>query len=210
MVLLTPGLLPQEFVDELLQLPPPRLLDEPFGPLLLLLRVPDRTVPGFTAALDQCVRRGLTQPGVGGPSTSGAGFGVVTAEVPAVQRDPARDAEADHASLLAELDASTHYVFPLRPGAGPLGIGRSRDNALVLRDDSVSQLHAEIHVGADGVSVSDVDSKNGTWVGGTRLAPNTPRWLQPMDSLRFGRVQAFTCAPTVLRSVLRRRLRQLL
>lgn len=210
--LLTSGhLLPQELVEELLQLSPAGLLAEPYGPLLLLLKVPARPVPEFTAALEQSTRHDVLRPAAARPTTSGAlGFGVATTEVPTMHRERAPGGDVDHTRLLAELDAATHYVVPLRAQGLPLRIGRSRQNGIVLRDDSVSQSHAEIRIDGDGVAAVDLQSKNGTWVGGTRLVPGAPRWLQPMDSLQFGRVQGFTCAAAVLRSVLRLRLHQLL
>lgn len=190
-------------MESLLQLSPSDLRQQALGALLLLVKVPHRPPPGFTASLEHFTLRDAARPSL-------TGIGLPTTELPAVQREPDRGLEPDQVGLLAELEDSVHCVVPLGPAPGSVRLGRSRTNALVLRDDSVSQTHAEIFVQDDGVSIVDLGSKNGTWVNGARVQDGAPRWLQPMDRLQFGRVEAFTCAPAVLRSVLRHRLRQLL
>lgn len=204
MALFTPGqLLPHEFVEALLQLTPQELERDPYGPLLLLVRVPGKPSANFSSSLEEFTLRG-------GARASLTGIGLPTAELPAVSRDADHTLEPDQVGLLAELESSVHCVVPLRPAEAPLRIGRSRSSPLLLRDDSVSQAHAEIAVRDDGVFLTDVGSKNGTWVNGARLEPRVERWLQAMDRLQFGRVEGFTCAAPVLRSVLRHRLRRLL
>lgn len=196
-------LLPQEFVEALLQTSPANLRKEPFGPLLLLVRVPSKPPSDFASALER------STPTRAAPASS-PGTGFATTELPTVQRDPEEPLDPDQVGLLAELESSVHCAVSLPPAATPLSIGRARDNSIVLRDDSVSQAHAEITVRDEGVALLDRQSKNGTWVNGLRLEAGRPRWLQPMDRLQFGRVQAFTCTAPVLRGVLRHRLRQLL
>lgn len=204
MTLFTAGqLLPHEFTEALLQLSPGELEREPYGPLLLLVRVPGKPSASFTASLEEFALRGGTRASL-------TGIGMPTAELPAVSQDPEQGLEPDQVGLLAELESSVHCAIPLSAVEAPLRIGRSRSNAVLLRDDSVSQAHAEIAVRDEGVFLTDVGSKNGTWVNGARLEPSVGRWLQPMDRLRFGRVEAFTCTAPVLRSVLRHRLRRLL
>lgn len=195
--------LPQEFVEALLQMSPTHLRNEPFGPLLLLVRVPPKPPADFASALER------STPTHAGPSSLPP-TGFATTELPTMQRDPEESLDPDQIGLLAELESSVHCAVPLPPRGTPFSIGRSRDNSIVLRDDSVSQIHAEITVHEDGVALVDRQSKNGTWVNGLRLEAGRPRWLQPMDRLQFGRIQAFTCTAPVLRGVLRHRLRQLL
>ncbi|HET9989613.1 MAG TPA: sigma 54-interacting transcriptional regulator [Kofleriaceae bacterium] len=50
-----------------------------------------------------------------------------------------------------------------------LAIGTAEDNALVLRDTAVSRYHLELARTADGVAVTDLGSRNGTWVHGVRV-----------------------------------------
>ncbi|MCW5836155.1 MAG: sigma 54-interacting transcriptional regulator [Labilithrix sp.] len=52
----------------------------------------------------------------------------------------------------------------------PIVVGASRDVALVLQDPKVSRLHAELSPRADGLWVTDLGSKNGTWIEGIRVA----------------------------------------
>ncbi|MBX3200347.1 MAG: sigma-54-dependent Fis family transcriptional regulator [Labilithrix sp.] len=52
----------------------------------------------------------------------------------------------------------------------PIVVGASKDVALVLQDPKVSRLHAELSPRADGLWVSDLGSKNGTWLEGIRVA----------------------------------------
>ncbi len=51
-----------------------------------------------------------------------------------------------------------------------LAIGTAEDNALVLTDAAVSRYHLELHRTPAGVEVIDLGSRNGTWVGGLRVA----------------------------------------
>lgn len=50
-----------------------------------------------------------------------------------------------------------------------LAIGTAEDNALVLRDPTVSRYHLELQRTADGVALVDLGSRNGTWVAGVRI-----------------------------------------
>ncbi|CAN5904604.1 hypothetical protein BH11MYX3_BH11MYX3_26690 [soil metagenome] len=50
-----------------------------------------------------------------------------------------------------------------------IAIGTSEDNAIVLTDPTVSRYHLELRRTASGVQVTDLGSRNGTWVGGVRL-----------------------------------------
>jgi hypothetical protein len=195
-------LLPRELVEALIQTSPSDLRGEPFGPLLLLVELPEASDAAFGQTLEQHALRGA--PRLSLPST-----GFATTELPTLQRDPDEVLEADQVGLLAELAVAPYCALPLSP-AGTRQIGRARTNSIVLRDSSVSQTHAELSVQEDCVSLVDLSSKNGTWVNGVRLTPGVPRWLQAMDRLQWGRVRAFTCTAPVLRSVLRHQLRQLL
>ncbi|MEO8702698.1 MAG: sigma 54-interacting transcriptional regulator [Kofleriaceae bacterium] len=50
-----------------------------------------------------------------------------------------------------------------------LAIGTSEDNALVLADPTVSRYHLELRRTGAGVAVTDLGSRNGTWLGGVRV-----------------------------------------
>jgi DNA-binding NtrC family response regulator len=51
----------------------------------------------------------------------------------------------------------------------PLTIGSSDDNQLTLSDPLVSRYHLELQRGASGVQLTDLGSRNGSFVGATRL-----------------------------------------
>jgi pSer/pThr/pTyr-binding forkhead associated (FHA) protein len=71
---------------------------------------------------------------------------------------------------------------------GRVVIGRSDGSDLRLPDPSVSQRHASIRAqGAEYVLV-DEGSTNGTWAGGIKLGPHTPRLIKSGDLVRVGRV----------------------
>ena len=74
-------------------------------------------------------------------------------------------------------------VFPLPPGDHVLG--RSEEAQIRIEAPGVSRLHARIVVTDDGAAIEDLASKNGTFVGETRLDGPTP--LHDGDHIRLGR-----------------------
>jgi hypothetical protein len=69
--------------------------------------------------------------------------------------------------------------------SAPLTIGRGGQNDLVLSgDDFASARHVRIESRRDGVWVQDLDSTNGTYVNGARVAG--AQRLEPGDVLRVG------------------------
>ena len=72
--------------------------------------------------------------------------------------------------------------FPLLPGANI--IGRDSDLPVALNGTTVSRRHARIIVRADGASIEDSGSKNGTFVGGVRVV--SPLRLTHGDEIHFG------------------------
>ena len=73
--------------------------------------------------------------------------------------------------------------FPLN--SAPVTVGRGGQNDLVLDgDEFASSRHARIEVRGDGVWVQDLDSTNGTYVNGSRVAG--AQRLDPGDVLRVG------------------------
>lgn len=55
-------------------------------------------------------------------------------------------------------------------GTEPLTIGRSSESGLVIRDDYTSSHHARLMLWGDQWMIQDLDSTNGTWHDGTRVA----------------------------------------
>ena len=77
----------------------------------------------------------------------------------------------------ATRDAVSRIVITSGPKAGlelplgsePLTIGRSSESGLVIRDDYTSSHHARLLLRGDTWAVQDLDSTNGTFVGGKRV-----------------------------------------
>ena len=84
--------------------------------------------------------------------------------------------------VLVQSGRSAGAVFPLRPGANP--IGRAAGNAMVLDDDKVSATHARIEMGDGVATLADLDSTNGTRLNGEPVGP--PARLQPRDVIQVG------------------------
>ena len=74
---------------------------------------------------------------------------------------------------------------PITPGAVTFGRDPARAN-IVLQHGSVSGAHATI--GLQPLSVTDVGSTSGTWLGQERLIPNTPRNVEPNALVAMGPV----------------------
>lgn len=107
-----------------------------------------------------------------------------------------------------EVEAEVHDEFPfpddeLQPGqalllvkhgpnagstflvqADATSLGRSTDSDVFLDDVSVSRRHAEIRRGADGFTIHDLGSMNGTYVNRERVEMTT---LAQRDEVQIGR-----------------------
>ncbi|MFT2817381.1 FHA domain-containing protein [Leifsonia sp. A12D58] len=112
---------------------------------------------------------------------------------PAMARTPAADLpteaiasshtpSAPSAPSRANTQNSTRLVITSGPKAGtefPLGsdsitIGRSSDSSLVIRDDYTSTHHARLMLWNGEWMIQDLDSTNGTFLNGVRVAVPTP------------------------------------
>ena len=68
-----------------------------------------------------------------------------------------------------------------------ISIGRSNDNDMVLKDDSISRFHSELHLTRDGhFAVTDLDSLNKTFVNGQDVKTTA---LNSGDRLKLGEVE---------------------
>jgi hypothetical protein len=116
----------------------------------------------------------------------------------------------DRIQLLAKLSGARHFVLPLFKRTSQsseetrLLVGRVEGCDVMLRHFSVSKQHAWFQVDRSGaLYLTDAQSLNGTRVNGKSLQPGEPQWIQSLDHLQFGSISAFTCAPLVLRSMLK-------
>jgi pSer/pThr/pTyr-binding forkhead associated (FHA) protein len=67
-------------------------------------------------------------------------------------------------------------------------IGRAPNNDVVLRDVSISKLHAWFEVDGGVFRLHDAQSVNGTWVDGQRLLADGPVIVRSGTQIRFGRM----------------------
>src|SRR3954470_6640127 len=67
-------------------------------------------------------------------------------------------------------------------------LGRGQGSDVPLPDPSVSTRHATIRAQGPDYAIVDEGSTNGTWVGGVRLLPQSPRVVKTGDLIRVGRV----------------------
>jgi DNA-binding winged helix-turn-helix (wHTH) protein len=72
--------------------------------------------------------------------------------------------------------------FNLDPGENL--IGRDRDAVVWIDDESVSRRHARISIGAEGASIEDLDSKNGTYLNGRKTRGSAS--LSNRDIVKIG------------------------
>jgi pSer/pThr/pTyr-binding forkhead associated (FHA) protein len=75
-------------------------------------------------------------------------------------------------------------------------VGRGETCSIVLPDDSVSRIHAQIVRQQTGYYVSDLDSSNGTQLNGVPL--EAPALLSPGDVLCLGAIELHCAPPTML------------
>jgi hypothetical protein len=69
-------------------------------------------------------------------------------------------------------------------------VGRTPNHDIVLKDTLVSKFHAWFHIDGKNIELTDVGSKNGTFVNGERIPPHDKGLrLQLGDRLRFGQVE---------------------
>src|SRR5437763_1748908 len=70
--------------------------------------------------------------------------------------------------------------------SGQAVVGRSADADLTLTDALSSSRHARLDVTANGATLTDVGSTNGTTVDGSRIAPVTPTPLENGTRIGIG------------------------
>ena len=135
--------------------------------------------PGQTATVDGArIVAGWDDPGTAAEARS---------LLLAALRGDDGDAEAE---LLALAGPLAGQRVRLRTGV----LGRGASSATRLDDPTVSRAHARIRVEAGRILVEDLGSRNGSWLGGARLAG--PREMAPGEELRAGRtVLALGLAP---------------
>jgi len=103
--------------------------------------------------------------------------GAMTAPVAPVSPAPAAKpggpaTTATASRIVITSGPKTGLELPL--GNEPLTIGRSSESGLVIRDDYTSSHHARLVLWGDQWMIQDLDSTNGTWHDGARVAAPVP------------------------------------
>ena len=102
------------------------------------------------------------------------------------------------ALLIVEKGSEDASVIPLEQATHV--IGKLPDADIPLDNPFVSRRHAQILIDQGRFKISDLGSKNGTYVNGLRLTTE-PRWLNSGDRIELGRDQVllrFQAATTTL------------
>lgn len=87
----------------------------------------------------------------------------------AVGSGQAQDIPRGGALLIVHRGPGEGTEFPLSASADVVGVGRAPESDVFLDDVTVSRRHAEFRRGAEGWSVRDVGSLNGTYVNRVRI-----------------------------------------
>jgi pSer/pThr/pTyr-binding forkhead associated (FHA) protein len=106
----------------------------------------------------------------------------VAASRPAGATAPAAAASSPAKGGAATTQSVSRIVITSGPKAGlelplgkePLTIGRSSESGLVIRDDYTSSHHARLVLWGEQWMIQDLDSTNGTWHDGSRVAAPVP------------------------------------
>ncbi|MCW3844376.1 FHA domain-containing protein [Micromonospora yasonensis] len=85
-----------------------------------------------------------------------------------------------------------------RVGREPQVIGRAPTVDIVLVDPHLSRRHATVRLTAEGVSLTDLDSTNGTWLNDQRVSDSVR--LADGDVVRVGRTELRFFDPGVART----------
>jgi FHA domain len=119
----------------------------------------------------------------------------------------AKRTQAERAALIRQtLGRGRHFVQPLRKRASAdrisldrVSVGRAMNSDIVLRDGSVSKMHAWFEQREDReFSIADAGSTNHTAVNGQKLTPRKLRPLCDGDIIELGSVTALICSAETL------------
>jgi len=120
------------------------------------------------------------------PAEAGAG-------APAAAPAPAKPKASPRSGGAARVNSVSKLVITSGPKAGlelplgtdPMTIGRSSESGLVIRDDYTSSHHARLLLRGDTWAIQDLDSTNGTYLGGKRIS-GAPVSIEIGDAVKVG------------------------
>ena len=87
---------------------------------------------------------------------------------------------------------------PGNPYKDRISVGRAQNCDVVIRDPSVSKLHAHFRARPEGFDLTDLESKNHTLVNGERLSPGAAGTVTDGDILQFGAIEVQLAAAEAL------------
>ena len=107
--------------------------------------------------------------------------------------------------LELRLITGPHVAVPIHKRAGSgkdfierVSVGRATNNDIVIRDDSVSKVHAWFARGEEGnIYIADAGSRNKTMINGVAIPLQSPEEINAGDALRFGAVESILCSAKV-------------
>ncbi|WP_159500935.1 FHA domain-containing protein [Microbacterium sp. 18062] len=122
--------------------------------------------------------RKMPEPAAPAPAAPGA----PAATAPVAPKPSSTKAKTGRKGGKATTETVSRIVITSGPKAGlelplgtdPLTIGRSSESGLVIRDDYTSSHHARLMLWGDQWMIQDLDSTNGTWHDGDRVANPVP------------------------------------
>ena len=79
-------------------------------------------------------------------------------------------------------------VLSVALAGGSHVIGRSPACQIIIPHDSVSRRHARLSIAGSDVVVTDLNSRNGTFLNGTRLSAHRPYQIRDGDEIRLGQM----------------------
>lgn len=86
------------------------------------------------------------------------------------------------------MDKGNKYHIDL--GKLPLTVGKLAGAVdLVVREQSMSRMHAKFSRNGSKIYMTDLNSTNGTFKNGMRLEPNTSEIIEPGDEIRLGKLK---------------------
>jgi hypothetical protein len=89
-------------------------------------------------------------------------------------------------------------LLPTRKDATSLVLGRGEECDLCINDATLSQKHLSFTTTSQGWKVTDLGSRNGTWINERKLVPSLPVMLLPGSTLKVGQVLLRYCSPSEL------------
>ena len=96
--------------------------------------------------------------------------------------------EPEPENILCGLGKNEKIVIKLEKF--PFSIGKIKEEAdYVLKDNSVSRLHARLYQEGKSIYLMDLNSTNGTYKNGFKIPPNEKILLEEGDEIIFGKIR---------------------